>query len=336
MNFLGLFNAAYDKRFVLDELRQAMARHGTYAHWDVDRKSPPPKDELTRRVAAADVVLTGWGTPTLPEEILSVPGRKLRYVCHIAGQVSPFMSRKFLEQGLLVTNWGTEGVWTFAEGAVALLFGCLKEMHRIGAFMRQGDAWDFPFANPSPTLRDKTVGLVGFGAIARTVVQMLQPFRCRFLVFDPYLPAGASEADIQRCDRLEDLFSRAEIVSLHCGLTAQTRGLVGRPLLDLLRQHAIFINTSRGAVVRESELIEFLRARPDVIAGLDVYEAEPLPADSPLRGMDNVICYGHCVGLGGETFDRMICHVAAKNIEAFAAGRPMDGVITPDQYDRMS
>ena len=358
MRFLGVFSADYDKKFVLPELRETMAKFGVYEHFDCERSSPPPADELVSRIAAADVILTGWSTPKLPEAILAAPGRKLRYVCHIAGQVSPFMTRKFIESGVLVTNWGDEGVWTFAEGTVALIFGCLKDMHRIGPYMRKGK-WEFAYTKPSPTLRDKTVGLIGFGAIARTVVEMLRPLACRFIVFDPFMgnwgqspnsgdsprtsprtsrdaQASGAAAPVARCAALDDIFAQADIVSVHCGLTPQTTGMIGAKQLDKLRPHAIFVNTSRGKVVREAELVEFLRRRPDVSAGLDVYETEPLPPDSPLRKLDNVICYPHCVGRGGEVFDRILSGVAARNIEAFCTHKPMQYVITPEQYDRMT
>ena len=332
--FLGVFNKDYEMKFVLEELRETMARFGTYEHFNCDRTSPPPAEELARRVASADVILTGWGTPMLPESILTAPSRQLRYICHVAGQVSPFLTRKFLESDIRVTNWGEAGVWTFAEGTVALIFGCLKDMHRVLPFM-QANHWGFTFSRPSPTLRGKTIGLIGFGAIARTVVEMLRPFECRFVWFDPFA-SGSTAANDGRRGTLEEVFAEADIVSVHCGLTPQTTGMIGLAQFRKMKPHAILVNTSRGKVIREAELVQFLRERPDVTAGLDVYETEPLPADSPLPQLDNAICYSHCVGSGGEVFDRLVCHIAAANIEAFCTGRPMQYVISPEQFDRMT
>lgn len=334
MKFLGLYTAGYEEKFVLENLRAVLRRFGTYELFDSDRSQPPSDDVLVEKLAQADVVLTGWPTPVFPEALLKTPHSRLKYICHLAGQVSPFLSRKFIDAGLLVTNWGQAGVWTFAEGNIALIYACLKDMHRIGRHMKNPPQWGYSFPHPTPTLRDKRVGMVGFGAIARLLVEMLRPFKCEVLVFDPYLkdpPPG-----ITQCSSLEGLFSQSDIVSVQCGLTPQTVGLIGMEQLRLLRPHAIFINTARGKIVREAELVEFLARRPDVMAGLDVYETEPLPADSPLPHMDNVICYPHCIGTGGEVFDREISHSAAENICAYCTGGQVKNIITAEMYDRMT
>ncbi len=107
-------------------------------------------------------------------------------------------------------------------------------------------------------------------------------------------------------------------------MTKETTGLViGRDLLNRLKPHAIFINTARGKIVREKELIEFLRARPDVFAGLDVFEQEPLPKDSPLLQLDNVICYPHSICEVGEAMYADASSYAAANIRAFCTGKPL-------------
>ncbi|MFB3891897.1 MAG: NAD(P)-dependent oxidoreductase [Phycisphaerae bacterium] len=334
MDFLGVFTKEYETKFVLDDLRAAMREFGKYELYECDRPKPPPPAELALRIAGADVILTGWPTPVLPVEILDAPGRRLKYICHLAGQVSPFMPRRFLEAGVLVTNWGDAAIWTFAEGNVALMLACLKEMHRIRPHMLTGPGRTFPYSHPAPTLREKTVGFVGFGAIARTLVDMLRPFLCKFIAFDPYttgLPDG-----VERRRSLEEVFSQADIVTVQCGLTPQTTGMIGMEHFSLLRPHAIFINTARGRIIRQAELIEFLKGRPDVMAGIDVYESEPVPADCELPKLPNAICYPHCIGHGGEVFDRLVSRTAAANIRAFCSGGQVKHVITAEKFDRMT
>jgi phosphoglycerate dehydrogenase-like enzyme len=334
MLFLGLYTAEYERTFVPDELRQVMSRFGRYERYDCSSKDPPSPQELLRRLAPADVALTGWPTPRFPEALVDLPDRRLKYICHLAGAVGYFLPRRYLEAGILCTNWGDRGIWPFAEGALALMLACLKATHRIGRHMRTSPGTAFPFPHPSPTLRGKRVGFVGYGAIARTLTGMLRPMLCRFGVYDPYaqdLPEG-----VGRWASLEDLFAESDIITLHCGLTPETTGMIGRDLLERMKPHAICINTARGKVVREGELIEFLRRRPDVTAGLDVFETEPLPADSPLPHMDNVICYPHCVGGGNATFSRLAAEAAARNLQAFCTGQPLQYVITPEKYDRMT
>ena len=178
------------------------------------------------------------------------------------------------------------------------------------------------------------MGFVGFGATARYLFALLKPFDCQALVCDPYvgdLPEGA-----ERCQNLETLFERSEVITIQCGLTEQTTGMIGKHLLRRMKPNAILVNTARGGIFGEAELIEFLRERPDVFAGLDVFEKEPLPADSPLRRMRNVICYPHSVGSGGEQAEQYIIEQAARNIRAFCTGGKLDAVITAEKYDLMT
>ena len=334
MKFLGIYPEHIETMLVLDDLRTAMTECGEYRRLDYDPASPTLREELLKAVNGVDVLLTGWSSPRLPDELLDNPQCTVRYICHLTGEMRRFISRRFIERGITVTNWGTGSLWAFAEGALALIFGCLKEMMHIRAHMQTPARNAYHFAHPRPTLWKKTVGFVGYGAIAGYLREMLRPFHCTVLVFDPY--AERLPDDVCRVDTLPELFSRSEILTVQCGLTEQSRGMIGLEHFRLLPPHAVLINTARGAVLREQELITFLLERPDVIAGLDVYEHDPFPPDSPIPFMKNVLCYPHCVGTAGATFYEENARWAAANIRAFCHGGELHGLVTLDRYDRMT
>jgi phosphoglycerate dehydrogenase-like enzyme len=258
----------------------------------------------------------------------------LRYICNLTGTIQGWIPREYLEAGIRVTNWGNGPMWFLAEGALMLMLACSRELSRVHRHMLEQPQWTFPYRAPSPTLRHKTVGFLGFGAIGRILRGLLAPLECSILIYDPY--AEALPADCARADSLEGLFAASDVLTIQCGLSKETRGLVHRGLLDRLKPNAIFINTARGKIVVEQDLIAFLKDRPDVFAGLDVYEVEPLPKDSPLLQLENAICYPHSVGAGGEAMYQALSAYAADNLRAYADGRPLKAVITPAMYDRMT
>lgn len=142
-------------------------------------------------------------------------------------------------------------------------------------------------------LRDLTVGVVGFGRIGREVVRRLVPFKCAIRVFDPIVPA----ADIAQFGALgvplEELLAAADVLTLHCPSTAQTRKLMNRETFAKLKPGAIFINVGRGDLADSDALTAALKSGHLSAAALDVFDPEPIPADHPVRGMSNVILAPH-------------------------------------------
>lgn len=146
---------------------------------------------------------------------------------------------------------------------------------------------------PMHTLRGRTLGLVGFGHIARKVAERGRPFGVRIIAADPYVDAAAMAKEGVEQVVLDDLLARADIVSLHTPLTDETRGLVGAAAFARIRPGAILINTSRGGVVDQAALIAALRSGRLGGAGLDVQNPEPPARDNPLVQMDNVVLTPH-------------------------------------------
>ncbi|MGY2894891.1 2-hydroxyacid dehydrogenase [Deinococcus sp. UYEF24] len=151
-------------------------------------------------------------------------------------------------------------------------------------------------------LSGKTLGLVGMGEIANELARLARAFRMRVLYFSrTRLPSEAEQADALEYRPLEEVLAESDIVSLHVPHTAQTEGMIDRAALHLMQPHAYLINTCRGGVVNEGDLVEALRAGVIAGAGLDVFRYEPIPFDHPLLELPNLLLTPHIGGGSGDT-----------------------------------
>jgi phosphoglycerate dehydrogenase-like enzyme len=274
-----------------------------------------------------EVLLTCWKTPPLPDRLPS----RLRYVCHLSGTVRKFVTRRHIEEGLLVTNWGGSISRIVAEWALFHMLSCLRratywalELHRSGGW-KDG-------RTESASLFGRYVGLHGFGRVARELVALLQPFGCSLSAFAPDVDAGTEACyGVKRADSLESLFSQNEIIVELAPLIPETTGIVTERLLRLIRPGGVFVNVGRGAVVDEDALLRVAR-EGRILVGLDVFSVEPLPVDSGFRGLTNVTLTPH---LAGPTTERRrdAGEFAANNLRAYVEGLPLQAVITPQIYD---
>jgi len=286
---------------------------------------------LTREIAAADpeVLLACWKTPLLPAALPS----RLRYVCYVAGSVKRLVTRAHLERGLLVTNWGGSISRTVAECALFHMLACLRNTSHWAIAMHQPGvaAWKNGLTD-ARSLFGRSVGLHGFGPVARELVTLLRPWGCPITVFAPDATADLARAHgVERAASLEALFAENEIIVELAPLIPATTGLVTEKILRLIRPGGAFINVGRGAVVDEAALLRVAQEKKIAI-GLDVYTEEPLPADSGFRALPHVNLTPH---IAGPTIDRYpdAGAFALKNLRAYAEGRPLEAVVTPEVYD---
>lgn len=287
----------------------------------------------------SSVLLTGWNVSGLPDD-LPQQAPRLRYIAHSGGSVRWMISRRILEQGIRVTNWGETIGPPVAEHCLLQILAALRQAayHQLDMHTRQG--WDdLPWSAAHPygprSLFGRTVGIHGLGYVAQALVRLLQPFHCRIAAYAPPDPDEKFAAlGVRRCDSLAALFAENEIVVELAPLIPETRGSVTWEVLSQLRDGGVFVNSGRGAVVDEAALARLARERPVTLA-LDVYTTEPLPADSPLRGLLNVFLTPH---IAGPTADRrQDCGLLAlENVAAFLAQRPLRGEVDLWQYDHMT
>ncbi|MBL9187628.1 MAG: hydroxyacid dehydrogenase [Opitutaceae bacterium] len=320
--------AAFFPEPMLGELRALTADFRT-----LDPLALPPAD-FARELAAADpaALITGWKTPALPA---ALPPR-LRYVCHVAGSVRKLIAPGHLERGLAVTNWGGSISRTVAEGALFHILACLRHASHWAVAMHQPGvaAWKNGLSD-SRSLFGRTVGIHGFGLVARELVALLRPWGCRVTVFAPDATAAlAAEHGVARAGSLEALFAENDIIVELAPLTPATTGIVTERILRLIRPGGTFVNVGRGAVVDEAALLRIAR-EGRIAIGLDVYVEEPLPADSGFRALPRVNLTPHCSGPTSDHYP-IAGAFALKNLRAFAAGQPLEALITPAIYDASS
>jgi D-3-phosphoglycerate dehydrogenase len=176
--------------------------------------------------------------------------------------------------GVVVTNVPDYCVEEVATHALAMLLSLLRRLPQGDAKVRAG-AWGLDGLRPMTRLSEMTVGLVGFGRIARRLGESLQVLGCRLIVHDPFLTPSD---DLPPLMSLEDLLRTADAVSLHAPLTAGTKGMIDASALALMPEHAVLVNTSRGPLVVLEDLVTALRESRLRAAGLDVLPVEPPPA----------------------------------------------------------
>lgn len=290
-------------------------------------------DETPGRIDA-DVYATIWGSPRLDEQLLDrMP--HVRLLTHFGGTVVPFVSDALWERGIRVISGNDYFAFSVAEGVIGYMLASLRDIPFYSRRLQKDHIWktedDF-----SAGLRGRTVGLVSYGAIARHLVKMLQPFGVKIKVYD-IVPIPEEHKALYGIEQvpLEEIFASSDIISVHTPLYEQTVHLIGKPLFDKIKDGTLFINTSRGAILDQHALEEALKTGR-FRAVLDVYEQEPPQADCPLYDLPNVLMMPH---MAGPTVDlrRLIAAELLKESAAFIDnGAPLKHEITREAAKRMS
>jgi D-3-phosphoglycerate dehydrogenase / 2-oxoglutarate reductase len=198
-------------------------------------------------------------------------------------------------KGIVVCNCPDVFIEEVAVHAMMLLLGLAKKVVPLDRAVREG-RWGEgrQYMKPMPRVVGDTIGLVAFGNIARLVAKKAKGFDMKVLAWDPFVPDEAfKQHGVERVADLKELFSRADFVSAHLPLTKDTRGLLNYELFSAMKPTAYFINTGRGPVHNEADLIRALQEGKLAGAGLDVMELEPTRPDNPLHKMDNVVLTPH-------------------------------------------
>lgn len=208
-----------------------------------------------------------------------------------------------------------------AEHTLALILSLTRQIPVQDRAIRDGS---FDKSNYGAVeLKGRTVGLIGFGRIARRLMELLGPFGCRVLIYHPSKTEETLPAFASKVRDLEEVLRGADVLSLHCPLNDTTRHLLDHRALSLMPEGSLLVNTARGGLVDEAAITTALRVGPLAGAALDVFEAEPLPADSPLRREPRVVLTAHVAGMSDQSVVNMGM-MAAENVLAVLEERPVD------------
>lgn len=225
-------------------------------------------------------------------------------------------------KGIWVTRVPDYAMEEVAVQAAALLLGAIRNVPYKDKRIRSG-AWNLSLEQPTRRISGRTLGIVGFGAIGRQFWHRMRNFNFgRCLVFDPYV--SAQEIEKAGCEKvdIDELVSTADYISIHAPASPETNELINRARIAMMKPTAIVVNTSRGALIEEAALAEALAAGELGYAGLDVFQAEPLPADSPLRGLDNVILSDHAGFYSIEAVSELKTKTAQNIVEILTGKSP--------------
>ena len=220
-------------------------------------------------------------------------------------------------QGVRVTNTPGVSAVAVAEHTLALMMAVAKRTVQVDREVREA-RWPRAMVTQ---LRGKTLGLIGTGAIGREVARLGAGIGMRVIAWT-FHPRG----DVAEWVALDELFRQSDVLSVHLRLSTDTSGLIRREHFELMKPGAILINTARGGIVNESDLVQALLTNRIAGAGLDVFETEPLPPDSPLCAMRNVVLSPHAAGITPEATEAGLA-LAIENVFAFLAGQPTNLVV---------
>ncbi|MCP5156252.1 MAG: 3-phosphoglycerate dehydrogenase [Ectothiorhodospiraceae bacterium] len=226
-------------------------------------------------------------------------------------------------RGIQVARTTGSNAVPVAEFAVGLMLSALRHIPQGHEVMQKGE-WNDRVTLAEPRmLSGKTVGIVGLGATGKATARLLAGFGCRILYHKPnrLTPAEEAALGVEHAD-LPRLLAESDVVSLHCPLTPQTAGLVDLEALRSMKRTAVLVNVARGGVVVEADLVRALRERTILAAATDVYEIEPLPADSVLRGVPNLVLTPHLAAMAADNFAPTVQRMFA-NIVRVSRGEPI-------------
>jgi D-3-phosphoglycerate dehydrogenase len=295
----------------------------TYGTVDIYSTRPGSPAELITRAAGATAIINVRSYCVFDAATLeALPG--LRMISILGTGTDNVDLAAATERGIVVTNTPAVSAVSVAEATIGLMLAISRRIPLLDRHLRAG-LWQHEVG---PELRGKTLGIIGLGAIGSEVAGLGRGLGMQVI-------GWSFHRDEERAARLgvslvefDELLRTADVISLHLRASPRAVGIIGRRELALMKPTAYLINTARGALVDEAALIEALRERRIAGAALDVFAVEPLPADSPLLSLDNVVITPHAAAVTHEAQARL-ARLPVENIIAFLEGRPQN-VVNPE------
>jgi phosphoglycerate dehydrogenase-like enzyme len=286
-------------------------------------------------LAEVEILVTGWGCPRIDAAVLARAPR-LRFIAHAAGSIKGWATPEVFARGIRVVGAADANALPVAEYTLAAILAANKRVHAFATlYRRERRGRDHYLATDRAVGNfGRTVGLVGASRIGRRVIELLKPFDLTVLLADPFVTPGEAEALGVRKVDLDELLGQSDVVSLHAPSLPETRHMLGARQLGLLRDGAVLINTARGALIDQQALLAEL-ATGRISAVLDVTEPDPLPADSPLFDLPNVLLTPHIAGALGDERHRF-GRLVVDEIGRFVRGEPLRHEIDPQTLDRQA
>ncbi len=288
---------------------------------------------LTALIGGHDIVITSWGTPSFSQAVLAEADR-LKLIAHSAGSIKRLLPPPVFAAGRRVTHVAYSMSIPVAETTVALILLCLRNYHKIDrAFKDEG--WAAARELPAGgELAGNRVGVIGAGYTGRAVIRRLLALEAQVWLCDPYVSEESAAALGVRKAPLEPLMRECPIVTMQAPATAETFRMIGAEELSWLRDGAIFINTARAHLIDGAALLAELQTGR-ISAALDVFDQEPLPDDSPFRGLDNLIITPHIAAVTRQAYKRQ-GEITVDEAARFLSDGKLRYEVTRDMLDTMA
>jgi len=289
-----------------------------------DRTSPEDEAEIIRRIGEAELVFTNK-TSVTRRVMEACP--QVRFIGVLATGYNTVDIDYAREKGIPVCNVPAYGTASVSQFSIALL---LEICHHIGHHDRTVHEgkwercidfcyWDYPLIE----LEGKTMGIIGFGRIGQQEGKVARALGMEVIAYDLF-PNDTGRA-IGEYVALDELYARADVITLHCNLTAENAGMIDRAAIDRMKAGVILINNARGGLINEQDLADALNSGKVAAAGLDVVSTEPIRGDNPLLQAKNCIITPH-ISWGARESRGRIVDCAVENARAFLAGKPQNVV----------
>lgn len=339
MGSILVIQSATDRRSYFNgEAGKLLESCGEVLWNELDRALTP--EEVADRIEGCDAVTTGWGGCALPPEVYDAADA-LKLVGVLGGGVKAYSPDLAFERGVTICHTARAIGRYVAEFTLGLILSLCYDISMHDDLVRgQGvmkppqGGHDKPGGWIAKGLRRSVVGIVGSGAIATLLAEMLRPFECEILMCDPYLSEDRAEAlGVERVE-LEELLRRCEVLSVHAGWTPETEGMLGREQLALLRDGAIVVNTARMPIFDEQALLdEVLAGR--LKAALNLIPTNPIWLEADLADRENILLSSGYATVADKTLVDMGMMLAEDFARFFSGQEPLHKV-TPEMLLRMT
>ena len=295
--------------------------------WDQDL--PPSKEELLQHVPGVDGILSLLSDP-IDAEVIKAAGENLRVISNYAVGYNNIDIQEATRRNISVGN--TPGVLTeaTADFAFALMMSAGRRVVEAEKHVRAGKwkTWG-PSTLLGVDFAGATLGIIGFGRIGKAMARRATGFGMRILIYDPTAQAMAGIIKVD----LDTLYRESDFISIHTLLTPETKYLINAGAFARMKPNAVLVNTARGEIVDQEALYDALKNHRIFAAGIDVSDPEPLPMDSPLLELDNLIICPHIASASTSSRENMAL-IAAGNLLAGLRGERLPFSVNPEIYNQ--
>ena len=275
------------------------------------------EDEVIQAAADCDALICQFA-PITRRVIESL--RRCKVIVRYAIGVDNIDLKAAEECGIIVCNVPDYSIDEVSNHVIALLLHCCKKLTYMAGQTKLGNT-SYTMIEPLSRMEGRTLGLMGFGRIARVVARKMSGFGLNIIAYDPMMDTAAAQQLNVSPVSFQELLAQSDYISIHCPLTQETHHLFDRQIFEQMKPTVIFINTARGAIVKEEDMVAFLREHEFAMAGIDVTETEPVPTDHPLLKLNNAVVTPHVAWYSVESVLSLQRKVA-EEVAGVLSGQP--------------